>query len=91
MLTMSLRVVRQDGTSTDYAVTPKTVVQFERQFSKGVGKAFSEDQKAEHLYWLAWKSQQNAGDAVKPFDGWLDDVVDVQMLEDGAAPLTAGG
>lgn len=91
MLTMTLRVVRKDGSSSDYSMTPKVVVLFERQFGKGVGRAFQEEQRAEHLYWLAWKSEHEAGKAVKPFDGWLDDIVDVQMIEDDAAPLTSEG
>lgn len=91
MLTMTLRVVRKDGSSSDYGITPKVVVMFERQFGKGVGRAFAEEQRAEHLYWLAWKSEHEAGKPVKPFDGWLDDIVDVEMVEGDSHPLTSGG
>ena len=52
----------------------------------GIGKAFSTEQKAEHMYWLAWKCVANSGAVVKPFEGWLETVVDVQMVEEPARP-----
>jgi hypothetical protein len=88
MIDLSLRVVKADGTDVVLPVMPKTVVAFERQFGMGIGKAFQSEQKAEHLYWMAWKAQANTGAVVKPFDGWLDDVVSVELVEDAAVPLT---
>ena len=35
----------------------------------------------EHLYWLGWKAQQSSGVVVKPFDGWLDTVESVEVVE----------
>jgi hypothetical protein len=40
----------------------------------------------EHTYWLAWKADHAAGNVVKPFDGYLDDIVSVE-LEESPAPL----
>jgi uncharacterized NAD(P)/FAD-binding protein YdhS len=88
MIDLSLRVVKTDGSDLTLPVAPKTVVAFERQFGMGIGKAFQTEQKAEHLYWMAWKAQANSGAVVKPFDGWLDDVVSVELVEQDAAPLT---
>lgn len=90
MLNLTLRVVRPGGDEKTYAIIPKVVVAFERQFGVGIGRAFQEQQKAEHLYWLAWKAEQASGAVVKPFDDWLDNVNDVELIEDDAAPLTGG-
>lgn len=80
MISLNLRVTTTDG-SRDYEVRPKTVVAFEREFGMGVGKAFQSEQRAEHIYWLAWRAVKDSGTVVKPFDGWLDEVQDVEMLE----------
>jgi ribulose bisphosphate carboxylase small subunit len=87
MLGLRLRVVTSDGELGEFAVTPKVQVEFERHFKIGVGKAFQQEQRVEHMYWLAWKAVHAAGHAVKPFDSWLDDIVDVQMAEDVNVPL----
>jgi hypothetical protein len=50
-------------------------------------KAFSTEQKMEHLYWLGWKAQQSSGAVVKPFDGWLDTVDSVEVV-DADSPLS---
>lgn len=81
MLTMRLTVVTTGGTDT-YPVTPKVQVEFERQYKVGIASAF-QDPKVEYMYWIAWKASHAAGKVVKPFDSWLEDVIDVQ-LEDGA-------
>lgn len=87
MLGLRLRVVTTAGELGEFPLTPKVQVEFERHFKIGVGKAFQQEQKVEHMYWLAWKAVHAAGVPVKPFDSWLDDVVDVQMAEDSASPL----
>lgn len=81
MISLNLRVTTADGSAREYEVRPKTVVEFERQFGTGIGKAFQTDQKAEHIYWLAWRSVKDSGQVVKPFDGWLDEVQNVEMVE----------
>lgn len=80
MISLNLRVTTADG-AREYEVKPKTVVEFERQFGMGIGKAFQTEQRAEHIYWLAWRSVKDSGQVVKPFDGWLEDVADVEMIE----------
>lgn len=86
MMGLKLRVVTTEGELGEFVVTPKVQVEFERHFKIGVGKAFAQEQRVEHMYWLAWKAVHAAGHNVKPFDSWLDAVVDVQMVDD-AAPL----
>lgn len=83
MFAVTLRVVTEDGDG-EFPVTPKVIVQFERQFQTGLGRAFQTDQKAEHVYWLAWK----ASGSKKGFDAWLDSVVDVQIIEGNDLPLS---
>lgn len=87
MMGLKLAVVTTAGTLGEFTVTPKVQVEFERHFKIGVGKAFQQEQRVEHMYWLAWKSVHAAGLNPKPFDSWLDEVVDVQMVEDRPVPL----
>ena len=82
MFGLNLRVVTQDG-ERNVPVTPKVSVEFERQFQTGIGRAFQEN-KVEHIYWLAWK----ASGAPDTFDVWLDRLVDVQMVEAAQRPLS---
>ena len=82
MFGLNLRVVTRDGEKT-VPVTPRVSVEFERQFQTGIGRAFQEN-KVEHIYWLAWKA--SGGDGT--FESWLDELVDVQMAEDAQRPLS---
>lgn len=79
-------IKKTDGSSLEIDVTPRTVVAFERYFKVGLANAFTNDQKMEHLYWLAWDSERVAGNVVQVFDKWLETIVSVDMVVD-AAPL----
>lgn len=83
---LKLTVTKTDGSSRTFPVTPKVIVAFEREFKQGLVSAYSNDNRMEHTYWLAWKAEHAAGHVVKPFDGYLDDIVSVE-LEETAAPL----
>ena len=67
------------GSENEYPVTPKVEVDFERKFGVGIGKAFQE-QKREHQHYLAWLAVKASGAVTKPFDGWLDDVENTEVL-----------
>jgi hypothetical protein len=67
------------GNETEYPVTPKVEVEFERKFGVGIGKAF-EQQKREHQHYLAWLAVKASGVVVKPFDGWLEEVENTEVL-----------
>jgi hypothetical protein len=67
------------GSETEYPVTPKVEVEFERKFGIGIGKAF-EQQKREHQHYLAWLAVKASGVVVKPFDGWLETVENTEVL-----------
>jgi len=83
MFGMQLHVVTTDG-AQDVKLSPRVIVEFERQFQTGLGRAFQTDQKAEHMFWLAWKATKSD----KPFDEWLETVEDVQLNEGGDRPLS---
>jgi len=80
MISLTLRVTH-NGDTNDYTVGPKVQVAFEREWKMGMPKALANEQRMEHLYWLAWKATQNSGAVVKPFDGWLDGVESVEVVE----------
>lgn len=82
MFGLNLRVITKNG-EKNVPVTPKVSVEFERQFQTGIGRAFQEN-KVEHIYWLAWKALGGP----ESFDSWLDNLVDVQMVEAAERPLS---
>lgn len=87
MISLNLRVTTPDGDKV-YTVGPKVQVAFEREFKVGLPVAFSREQKVEHLYWLGWKASHAAGEVVKPFDGWLETVTSVELVEVDPGPLS---
>ena len=86
MISITLRVTT-DGRSEDIVVGPKVQVAFEREWKVGLPKAFGADQRLEYVYWLAWKAIKESGAVVKPFDGWLDTVENVEMVGADETPL----
>lgn len=82
MTAWRITVTKTDGTQTEYQITPRTVVAFERFFKVGLAAAFTNDQKMEHLYWLAWDAERVAGNVVPLFDKWLESIASVDMAVD---------
>jgi len=68
-----------DGSVSEFPVTPKVEVDFERKFGVGIGKAFQE-QKREHQHYLCWLAMKQSGAVVKPFEGWLDDIENTDVV-----------
>lgn len=87
MALMSLAVVRVGGERVVVPVTPKVVVAVERQFHKSMSSLFSEDASMEVLAWTAWKASHFAGQVVKPFDEWLDDIKAIEPEDEGRVPF----
>jgi hypothetical protein len=83
--TMVVTVVRAGDQRETFTVKPATIVAFERHFGVGLG-ALSTDARMEYIYWLTWEAERRSGAVVKPFDGWLEDVEDVELADD-ADPL----
>ena len=79
---MKVTVEKTDGSRNTYAVLPKTQVAFERHFKVGLAAAQGENARLEFVYWLAWDAEHTAGNVVKPFDSWLDDIVAVEPESD---------
>jgi hypothetical protein len=48
---------------------------------------FGEDSSMEVLAWVAWKASHFAGQVVKPFDEWLDDIEMIEAVDEGRAPF----
>ena len=53
---LNIKIKTNDGTEGTFPLRPKSIVQFEQKFSKGFAKLLSEDQKLEHIYYLAWST-----------------------------------
>ena len=80
---LSLKIKTNDGVDSVFSLRPRTIVAFEQKFGKGLAKLFAEDQKMEHIYYLAWQSLKDNGRVVKPFGPeFLDTLMDVQMVSD---------
>lgn len=83
MFGMYLRVVTKKG-EDEVPVTPRVSVEFEREFQTGLGRALQNDQKLEHMYWIAWK----ASGSKAAFESFLDDLIDVQVIMGDERPLS---
>ena len=80
---LSIKVKTNDGQEGVYSLRPKTIVAFEQKFNKGFAKLLSEDQKLEHIYFLAWGAMRDAGKVVKPFgEAFLDTLESVELTTD---------
>ena len=78
-----IKVKTTDGEEGVYSIRPKTIVAFENKFNKGFAKLLTEDQKIEHIYYLAHGALKDAGKAPKPFgDAFLDTLESVELAND---------
>jgi len=80
---LTVKVKTNDGIENVYKLTPRAIVAFEQQFGKGLPKLIGEEQKIEHIYWLAWKCMQLNNVIVKPFGpDFLDTIVSAELDAD---------
>ncbi len=80
---LKVKVTTTDGQSESYSLRPKTLVAFENKYNKGFAKLLTEDQKLEHIYFLAWGAMKDAGKTVKPFgDAFLETLDSVELETD---------
>jgi hypothetical protein len=92
---LSVKVKTTNGVEVSYKLTPRVIVAFEQNFGAGLPKLLGEQQKIEHLYWLAWKCQQidaqnNGGTPVKLFGPeYLDTIVSAELESDSSFESTA--
>ena len=80
---LHIKVKTNDGFEGTLPLRPRSIVSFEQKFNKGFAKLLSEDQKLEHIYFLAWAAMKDGGKTVKPFgDGFLDTLESVELDSD---------
>ena len=80
---LRIKVKTSDGLEGTYALRPKTLVAFENKYNKGFAKLLSEDQKLEHIYFLAYSALKDSGKVLKPWgDGFLDTLDSVELVVD---------
>ena len=80
---LKIKVKTSDGVEGTYSLRPKSIVAFEQKFNKGFAKLLSEDQKLEHVYFLAWSALKDSGKVVKPWgEGFLDTLDSVELVVD---------
>jgi len=80
---LKIKVKTNDGVEGTYSLRPKSIVAFEQKFNKGFAKLLSEDQKLEHVYFLAWSALKDSGKVVKPWgEGFLDTLDSVELVVD---------
>jgi hypothetical protein len=78
---LGIKVKTIDGNEVTYKLTPRVIVAFEQQYGKGMPKLLGEEQKIEHVYWLAWKCMQSNGVVVKPFGPEFLDTIETAELD----------
>lgn len=87
---LSIKVKTTDGNESIYKLTPRIIVAFEQNFGKGLPKLLGEEQRVEHIYWLAHKAQQVNGVIVKPFSPeYLDTILSAELDADESFGSTA--
>jgi hypothetical protein len=80
---LKVKVKTSDGQEGTYNLRPKTLVAFENKYNKGFAKLLTEEQRLEHIYFLAWAAMKDSGKVVKPFgDGFLDTLESVELETD---------
>lgn len=80
---LSIKVKTTEGVETSYKLTPRVIVAFEQQYGKGMPKLLGEEQKIEHVFWLAWKCMGAAGVVVKPWGPeFLDTLISAELDAD---------
>jgi len=87
---LAIKIKTTDGVEVSYKLTPRIIVAFEQQFGKGMPKLLGEEQRVEHIYWLAWKALQTNGVVVKLFGPeFLDTIVSAELDADSSFESTA--
>ena len=87
---LAVKVKTTDGVEASYKLTPRIIVAFEQNFGKGMPKLLGEEQRVEHIYWLAWKAMQVNGVVVKLFSPeFLDTIVSAELDADSSFESTA--
>lgn len=62
------------------------MVRYERVHNASLAKA-GDDGRITGVAWLAWSYCQRNAKTSDPFEKWVEDLDDLEVVEDGAAPL----
>jgi hypothetical protein len=80
---LNIKVKTTDGQEGTFTLRPKSIVAFEQKYNKGFAKLLTEEQRLEHIYFLAWSAMKDAGKVVKPFgESFLDTLDSVELVTD---------
>jgi hypothetical protein len=87
---LAIKVKTTEGVEASYKLTPRIIVAFEQNFGKGMPHLLGQEQRVEHIYWLAWKAMQVNGVVVKLFGPeFLDSIVSAELDSDSSFESTA--
>jgi hypothetical protein len=87
---LAVKVKTTEGLEVSYKLTPRIIVAFEQNFGKGMPHLLGQEQRVEHIYWLAWKAMQVNGVVVKLFGPeFLDSIVSAELDSDSSFESTA--
>jgi hypothetical protein len=86
---LKIRVRTTDGNDETFSLRPRVIVEFEQKYQKGLAKLIAEEQKLEHIYFLAWSAMKHSGRVVKPFgNDFLDTLEEVTLVTDPSSEST---
>ena len=77
-----LKIVRQDGSVLEGEITPAVEYAFEGYAKMGFHKAFRDEERQSHVYWLAWEVTRRSGETVKPYGiEFIETLKSVEVLD----------
>jgi hypothetical protein len=77
-----LKIVRTDGSVLEGEITPVVEYAFEQYAKMGFHKAFRDEEKQSHVYWLAWEITRRSGETVKPYGiEFIETLKSVEVLD----------
>ena len=78
-----IKVKTTEGVEETFPLRPRQIVAFEQKYGKGLAKLLGDEQKLEHIYFLAWQVIKASGRVVKPFgDDFLDTLESAEFVTD---------
>ena len=77
-----LKITRIDGSVLEGDITPAVEYAFEMYAKMGFHKAFRDEEKQSHVYWLAHEITRRSGETVKPFGlEFIETLQSVEVLD----------
>ena len=77
-----LKIVRTDGSVLEGEITPAVEFAFEGYAKMGFHKAFRDEERQSHVYWLAWEVTRRSGETVKPYGiEFIETLKSVEVLD----------